>query len=117
MKYYLSFYKEWKSIKSKYVLENKFIQEIEYAQIFHIEMIVPLLYTHKRLVDIIIRSRGVDKTLSAKIFEKNKKLRLQDFASFNYTNKYMLLNLSETEYLNKSHPPNKWPKIIKILKE
>ncbi len=114
---YLSFYKEWKSIKSKYVLENKFIQEIEYAQIFHIEMIVPLLYTHKRLVDIIIRSRGVDKTLSAKIFEKNKKLRLQDFASFNYTNKYMLLNLSETEYLNKSHPPNKWPKIIKILKE
>jgi hypothetical protein len=104
-------------VRSKYVLEDKFIQEIEYAEIFNIEMIVPLLYTHKRLVDIILRSRGVDKTLSAKIFEKNNKLRAQSFETFNYTNKYMLLNLSETEYLNKSHPPNKWPKIIKILRE
>ena len=114
---YSNFYKEWKSIRNKYILENKFIQEIEYAQIFNLEMIVPLLYTNKRLVDIIIRSRGVDKNVSAKIFEKNKKLRSHEFVSFNYTNKYMLLNSSETEYLNKSHPPNKWPSIIKILRE
>lgn len=113
---YLTFYKEWKSIRSKYLIENKFIQEIDYAQVFDNEMIIPLLYTHKKLIDILLRS-GIKKTLSAKIYEKNKKLRLQEFVSFNYTNKYMLLNLLETEYLNKSHPPNEWPKIIKILRE
>lgn len=113
---YLTFYKEWKSIRSKYILENKFIQEIEYAQIFDNEIIIPILYSHKKLIDILLRS-GVKKSLAAKIYLKNKKLRSQEFTSFNYTNKYMLLNLSETEYLNKSHPPNEWSKIIKILKE
>ncbi|MGL6124990.1 MAG: glycosyltransferase [Metamycoplasmataceae bacterium] len=113
---YLVFYKEWKSIRSIYLLENKFIQEIEYAQIFHNEMIIPILYTHKKLTDILLSS-SVQKNLSEKIYEKNKKLRLQEFSSFNYTNKYMLLNLSETEYLNKTHSPKEWSKIIKVLRE
>lgn len=113
---YLTFYKEWKNIRSKYLLENKFLQEIEYAQIFDSEIIIPLLYTHKKLIDILWRS-GVNKTIFTKIYQKNKKLRLQEFDSFSYTNKYMLLNLLETEYLNKLHPPNEWSKIIKILKE
>ncbi|MGL5617794.1 MAG: hypothetical protein ACRCWU_01910 [Metamycoplasmataceae bacterium] len=113
---YQVFYKEWKSIKSKYLIENKYIQEIDYAQVFYNEMIIPLWYTHRKLIDKL-SSVTARKNLLAKIYEKNKKIRTQEFASFNYTNKYMFLNLPETEYLNKVNSLNEWTKIVKILKE
>ncbi|MGL5205873.1 MAG: hypothetical protein ACRC7B_03120 [Metamycoplasmataceae bacterium] len=113
---YQVFYKEWKNIRSKYLVENKYIQEIEYAQIFDNEMIIPLWYTHKKLTDKL-SSATARKKLLAKIYERNKKIRIQEFPSFNYTNKYMLLNLPETEYLYKVHSPTEWTKIIRILKE
>ncbi|MGL5732834.1 MAG: glycosyltransferase [Metamycoplasmataceae bacterium] len=113
---YQVFYKEWKNIKSKYLVENKYIQEIDYAQVFDNEMIIPLWYTHRKLTDKL-SSAVAKKNLLTKIYDKNKKIRTQEFASFNYTNKYMLLNLPETEYLNKVHSPSEWTKIIKILKE
>ncbi|MGL5205087.1 MAG: hypothetical protein ACRC9F_02415 [Metamycoplasmataceae bacterium] len=113
---YLVFYKEWKSIKNKYLIENKFIQEIDYAQIFNTEMIIPILYTHGKLTDRLLSST-IRKNLWVKIYEKNKRIRTQEFATFNYVNKYMLLNFPETEYLNKVHSPSEWSKIIKILRE
>ncbi|MGL4252425.1 MAG: glycosyltransferase [Metamycoplasmataceae bacterium] len=113
---YQVFYKEWKNIRGKYLVENKYIQEIDYAQIFNNEMIIPLWYTHRKLIDKLLIG-SARKNLLAKIYEKNKKNRIQDFPSFNYTNKYLLFNLPETEYLNKVHSPNEWTKIIKILKE
>ncbi len=113
---YSNFYKELKNIREKYILKNKFLQEIEYVSVFYEEMFVPLLYSHKKLINTLLRN-GVNTTLTNKIHAKNKKLRLQEFNSFNYTNMYMMLNLLETEYLNKSHPPNEWSRIIKILRE
>lgn len=113
---YLNFYKEWKDISSKYFLENKLLQEIEYSQIYSTEIMIPALYSHKRLLTVPIRF-GTTKNLSFKIYEKNNRLRIQNFPSFKYTNKYMLLNLLETEYLNKSHPPNEWSRILKIFRE
>lgn len=113
---YLNFYKEWKDISSKYSLENKLLQEIEYSQIYSTEIMMPALYSHKKLLTIPIRF-GATKNISFKIYEKNNRLRIQNFPSFKYTNKYMLLNLLETEYLSKSHPPNEWNKILKIFRE
>ncbi len=112
---YSNFYKELKNIRIKYVLENKFIQEIEYVSVFYGEVFIPLLYSHKKLISTLLRS-DVNKTITKKIYDKNKKLRLQEFSAFNYTNIYMMLNLLETEYLNKSYPPNEWSRIIKILR-
>lgn len=114
---YMNFYKEWKSINLQYELKEKFIQEIEYAQMFDIEVIIPLLYSNKNLINFPFINSPKNKILLNKIYEKNLKVREANYNFFASANKYMLFNLLETEYLNKSHPPNKWPKISKIFRE
>lgn len=114
---YMNFYKEWKNIKSKYELEQKMLQEIEYAQMFYIEIIMPILYTHKKLINILFLNSANNNILLKKIYDKNKRIRELNSNSFVTTNKYMLFNLLEAEYLNKSHPPNQWIRILKIFKE
>ncbi len=114
---YMFFYKEWKKIRQKYEIEKRLLQEIEYAQMFYIEIIIPMLYSSNKLTKVIFIYSNSNKVLQTKIYDKNKNIREQEASSFISTNKYMLLNLLETEYLSKSHPPNEWPKMLKLFKE
>lgn len=110
---YKNLFKEWDKVIATYFQKQKYLSEIRYAYLYHIQLIVPGIYASENLLDFFITK---DNVLLNNYYKKIEKIR-QDkkFLNFEITNNYMLYANNETNLLKEITPISKWKKIFSLL--
>lgn len=109
----------WILIEDIFIQENKFVEEIRYAKLFYLKIILCSLYSMQGMIKVKkIINNHKNNLLQKKYYEKLSKIEDQEFKHFVIKNKYMLQkqNLVEINLLKQHHPISKWSKLIKELK-
>lgn len=111
---YKNLFKEWDKVINIYFQKQKYMSEIKYAYLYHIQLIVPGMYASNNSLQFF---SDKDNVLLNNYYNKLIKIRQDDkFDNFELTNTYMHYANNETSLLKEVIPINKWKKIFSLLK-
>lgn len=115
---YNSILSQWDVIQEKYSNEHKYLEEISYAKLFYLKIILCSMYLQgKSNIKEKLKTKKYTTNLSQKKYqEKLDQITYSEFKDFHLKNKYMLLpNSIEANILKQNFPISKWNKLLKEL--
>lgn len=105
--------KMWNMIKSYFINYEKYLQEIDYAKLFYLKIILCSFYSFEIFKNLLNKKRSF---LQKKYSEKLNVIIKNDFNNFYLKNDYMLnSDLKEVKILKENHRISKWNKLFKEL--
>lgn len=115
---YNSILSQWDVIQEKYSIENKYLEEISYAKLFYLKIILCSLYLQNKtnIKEKLKSKKYTSNLIQQKYQEKLDQITYSEFKDFHLKNKYMLLpNSIEANILKQNYPISKWNKLLKEL--
>ncbi len=104
---------QWNLIQNKCRENGDYVEEINYAKWFHLDIFMCALYSVKSIFDF-------KNNLPKKYYEKLQAIKEKEFNDFELKNLYMVSSENknnEIELLRKINPISKWNKLLKELED